>query len=180
MLVAFPKQESSQPASLSWLPQWNSTEKRDLGLVLWSLCSFSEPSILFHLTFILEIRDEGYDSYLWHILEHCFIPGITRPESRRTAKGSTSPTAPKQFFLEYTAASTQPVRRAWKGQGQRGDQHGSPAATHCLLHTTTCSDRCCCLPVCRGGDPNNIQPLSHRGADQLGVTHQHSIRNIHY
>lgn len=134
MLVAFPKQESSQSASMSWLPQWNNTEKRDLGMMLWSLCIFSEPSILFHLTFILEIRDEGYDSYLWHILEHCLIPGITRPESRRTAKGSTSPTAPKQFFLEYTAASTQPVRRAWKGRDQR---ETSMQAQHPLTVSST-------------------------------------------
>lgn len=148
------------------------------------MCSFQEPSILFCLTLALEIR-KGlkdtiliYDTY-WNT---ALSPGSCIPNGEGLLRESQ---------YNRTRAILLTVHGCFHPACQTGLEETGPAGrtarkpSSCSLsppHNHMLRRRCCwlfCPRVCRGRDPNSIQPSLLHGVDQLGVLHQHNIRNIY-
>lgn len=102
-----------------------------------SLCSFPEPSILFYLTLVLEIRKGPKDTIL--IYNTSWNTALSLGSCIPNRKGLLRVQYHQSSFSQNNA-STQAVSLAWKRHQQQGGQHGSPAAAPFFLYRVTCSE----------------------------------------
>lgn len=150
----------------------------------YSLCSFPEPSILLCLILVLQIGKGLKDTIL--IYDTCWNTAVSSGSCILKREGLL-----RQYQYNSTRAGLLRIHGCFHPACQTCLEETGPARrtaqkpSSCALsppQNHRLRQRCCwllCPCGCSGRDPNSIQPSSLHGTDQLGVIHQHNIRNMH-